>query len=156
MTFAKILKYNSCHDPATGKFCAGGQKHSSKEKLTAFMQEFWDTTAENPFNPRERITNELVGIEVYPFDGGIHLSFITSYEKKGRGSASKALGALEALADKHQVALNATVKAVPAAGAKNKKSLTNAQLHEWYGRHGFVKDKYGMIYRNPQISKGVA
>jgi len=148
--YSKILKYNQCHDPETGKFCSGGQKRASKEKLTAFMQEFWDITGENPFNPRERITSELVGLEVYPFDDGIHLSFITSYEKKGRGSASRALDALNALADKHQVAMNASVKAVPAAGAKNKKSLTNAQLHEWYGRHGFVKGKYGMIYRNPK------
>jgi len=78
-----------------------------------------------------------VNLEMKPFDGNWHLAFIGTAEKyRGKGLASKALKEILHFADKHGVAITGTVDQQGSGG------LTNYQLHAWYKRHGFIRERY--------------
>lgn len=111
-----------------------------KSVLTAFMQNLWSQTYGNPFNPRERVWNDVAGIECRPFDGRIHLSFIRSFEKN-TGGGRDALKFLTDLADKHGVEMDLDAKPVGDDGLKVNK------LRSWYMRNGFEpkQGREGMV-----------
>lgn len=118
-----------------------------KEQLDNYMNDLWKNSHGNPFDDRERIIGGA-GVEMYPFDGMMHLSFIRTLDpEKGHGSA--ALKAITDLADKHDVAISLNVQR-----PKGMKGLTNAQLWDWYRRNGFVKTSGDEMVREPQPPSG--
>lgn len=121
------------------------KKDGSKEAVDAFIEEFWENTTHNPFSNRERVWQNVAGIECVKWEGCIHLSFIRSFEK-GTGAGSAALKWLCQLADKHGVPIELHAKPVGKGG------LTANKLREWYMRHGFKSNgsKYDLI-RQPKI-----
>lgn len=74
---------------------------------------------------------EKINIEIYPFDGRIHLASIESPVEPGKGHASRALDWLLGLAAKHGVTIGASVQVLCEGG------LTHAELQSWFTRRGF-------------------
>lgn len=85
-----------------------------------------------------------------PFNSSAHVSSIMSFYKKNSGEASGALKWLTALADKHKVRMELSVKPIKNAGAEKGKNLTKAQLFAWYGRNGFKKTGQDDMERLPR------
>lgn len=117
-------------------------------KASEFMKAFWDMTDENPFGDRERIMDQSVGIECYPFNGNIHFAAIRSFYPS-QGKASAALDKFLALADSFGVTVECDAKPF------GNKGLNKAKLTAWYKRHGFVpaKSRYGLLIHEPTPSK---
>lgn len=119
-----------------------GPPDEVKARLDAFIKDFQAATRQHPFARHLDLwgsDDQLVGFEVSKFDGKIHLGAIMSFVEKGAGHASAAMKWFTDLADKHNVAIELTVKPIPGAGATNKKSLTKSQLKNWYSKFGFMK-----------------
>lgn len=98
----------------------------------AFMQEYHDSTAENPSCRRERVWETRAAFELEIFDGAIHLGCVRSFER-GNGNGTAALTWLCELADKHECAIRGTIKPC----GQTRPRLNAAQLRQWYKRHGF-------------------
>lgn len=122
----------------------------NKPELEAFMDDFRSGTGPNPLGHRDRVWNEQIVIEVRPFDGRIHISDIMSLDR-GKGNASKALGWLCSLADKHGVAMSLTPDAFGDADG-----LDDDQLTAWYARYGFKTTMGRKMVREPQQPKTAA
>jgi len=160
-TDLRVLKYDQNQKrhpkghPKGGQWADEGAENSAPlaERLTSFMEELWATTDPHPFAHGMRLTKDWVGLEVRPFDNAIHLSSIMSFVPKGKGAGTRGLLQLIALADKHQVDITGFVKPIENAGSdEGKPSLTKKQLHKWYAKHGFKKDKAGdYIRRTPKV-----
>lgn len=148
------VDWDETRHPRHPKGTEEGGKFASKETLSAFMKDLYKQTQSHPFDDRQRLLG-MVGMEVSPWSGMIHLSSIISYEKKGEGQATKALQKLTEMADKYGVILHGTAKAIPEAGAKNKKSLTTEQLKKWYKKNGF-EVKHDEIKYHPKSVKSFA
>jgi hypothetical protein len=119
-----------------------------KPNLAAFMSDITSQTFANPFNGREAVWNESVGIECSPFDGRVHLSSIRSFTRS-EGNASKALDWLTGLAQKHGVEIECDAQPFGQGG------LGKTKLTQWYKRHGFVT-KDGMLVFSPKVEKTAA
>lgn len=121
----------------------------SEDKLTAFMQELWNSTWPHPFMRGERLTSNA-WMSVRPWNGMILLKTIMSIEP-GQGGASEGLKLICDLADEHKVKVTLTAKKY---GTRDP-SLTTEQLRDWYKRYGFVvergnkRDGYDMV-REPR------
>lgn len=113
--------------------------------LDAFMADYRQGTWANPINPRERVLAEDAIMEVRPFDGRIHLSFIRAVEK-GQGGGSKGLDFLCALADKHGVEMDLEPEKVG-------QGLSNAELKKWYQSRGFKSQRGAVMVRVPKVLK---
>ena len=110
--------------------------------LESYMQDFLAGTAPHPFD-HGSLWKNVVHIQVRPFDGGIHLSWIQSlYPKKGY--ASMAMKWLTDLADKHGVPM--TLDAVPRGTGEWK--IGKGKLVAFYKKFGFKGS--GLMTRKPQ------
>ena len=91
---------------------------------------------------------EKIILEIYPFDGRIHLASIESSVERGKGHASRALDWLLELAVKHGVAIGATIQGLREGG------LTHTELSSWFARRGFtVLENMKMLYTPPTLEK---
>ena len=95
---------------------------------------------DGPFFSHFHTDKLAVGLEMKPFEGALSLAYIGTHdEARGKGLASKTLKSITDLADKHGIPIEATVKPLDRDGQKG---LSVKQLHAWYARHGFVREKY--------------
>jgi DNA topoisomerase-1 len=151
-----VQKYNKNHDPKTGRFTSGVKIGGN----AAMLDELWEHSQGHPFDRRIRLVNvspdhadDLVGIEVREWDDMVHLSSIITFSPKGKGAGSRALQSLTRLADKHGVTLDGLVKPIDNAGDSETSSLTKDQLHKWYAKHGFERERGDIIRRKPKVVK---
>lgn len=100
-------------------------------EIDDFMDDYYDSTQDHPFNDRARVHTPLATTEIHPFGNEIHISDVVAHEP---GAGSAAIEHLKALADKHKVTLSGT--AVAYAQSK-KHPMTNKQLAGWYKKRGF-------------------
>jgi hypothetical protein len=167
--FAK--KYNPTQPRHPKGHPEGGQwkpaSMTSAERNSAMLDELWEKSQPHPFDPKMRLMNvlpehrdDLVSIEAYEFDGGVHLSSIMTFSPKGKGSGTRALKMFTDMADKWGVTLNATVSPIANAGDATNPSLNLEQLHKWYAKHGFKRGWPGnereggdQIFRLPKVKK---
>lgn len=101
-----------------------------------FFQKVNEVTYPNPFNPRERVFNNIASFEIIVFYEKVHLKSIRSFEH-GKGYGSITLKAITEIADLYSITLHLE----PKSFGISKNSLSNAQLKKWYGRNGFKVDK---------------
>lgn len=145
-----LAEFNSCHNPEDGRFCSAPEAGGSGGGTSAMLRDYDAATFPHPFNNRERLTGETVGVELYPRGANVRISAIASYGERGKGAASRALRQITDLADRHGVTLELGAKPYPAGGAG--KPLSATQLKRWYARHGFVparRDAPGEMVRTP-------
>ncbi len=108
--------------------------------IESFLAEFESKTWENPLNEQERgfgfkdkgVTGYVM-VHLYKFDGSVHLSSISSTNRK-LGFASEAMKRLCAMADKYGVTM--TLMAKPFGTGKDTLKVT--ALRSWYRKFGFV------------------
>lgn len=106
---------------------------SLQPNVEAFMNEYFDATADHPFSRNARVFNNIATMEVSPFGPGVHISDVLAVEE-GKGAGNEAMQFLCALADKHGVTLDLTAKGYgERAGRMGTKELRN-----WYVKFGFV------------------
>ena len=98
--------------------------------ITSFLDQYVTETRQHPIIPRERIWENRVTLEVYPFSGRIHLASIYSLYP-GEGHASQCLDWLINLAKTHEVTIDGTAKRFGRLGG-----MPTQQLKAWYKRHG--------------------
>ena len=125
-----------------------GGSGNAGAKLDAFLHEFDSKTKPNPFMPDMGVWENSIGFELSKFDDAIHISSITSFDRKNAGNASRGLKWLCELADKHKVKLELFAVPMKNAGDREGKSLTASQLIAWYKRNGFVRDGDDYMIRN--------
>lgn len=115
---------------------------SQKVRAECLMAELIDNTEwieGNYYMWEDKIT-----LEIYPFEGRIHLASIESSMERGQGHASRALVWLLDLAAKHEVEIGATIQALREGG------LSHAELSSWFARRGFkVLENMEMLYTPP-------
>ncbi len=93
---------------------------------------------QSPLEQRTYIVNDNVFVEMYPFDGSVHLSSISSMEK-GKGNASSVLRQITNSADNRGLKMDLGAQAYSQGG------LTTPQLVDFYSKFGFVVDPEGMF-----------
>jgi len=116
-------------------------------KVDAFMRDYRSQTTSHPFSHRERLHNGEATSDVVPRGDHVRLSWIKSV-KQGKGAGSRALRSLTDLADKHGVVIKGTVSR--AVGMRKGIGLSKGELHKWYSRHGFEREKDDDIVRHPR------
>jgi hypothetical protein len=119
-----------------------------KTKVNAVIDELISIGYINPFNPREIILHDQVGVEVSYFDGGLWLSSIQSYEK-GAGAGAKAMKTILAAAAKYDVVIQLSPKPF------GQKEMNKTELKKWYKRLGFKSVRGGdrMMWKPLQNSE---
>lgn len=91
---------------------------------------------------------EKVIVEIYPFEGRIHLASIESSVERGKGHASRVLDWLVDLAARHGVTIGATIQGLREDG------LTHTELSSWFARRGFkVTENMKMLYTPPSAER---
>lgn len=124
---------------------AGKVKLTGSKDVEGFFRE-WDTMYfPHPLMPGSRafgfvcddgVTQGVVVVELHKFEGHVHLSNIMTSPENARrsGAATRALQDVCALADKHHCTITLEAHAFGRV-----KSMNNAKLAAWYGKHGFKK-----------------
>lgn len=144
-----IMKRTDDTTLADAKDIAMASMTTIPSKAATFLNEFNASTQPHPFNPRARDIGGKAFVEVYPYEGQIHVKDITStspasFGEQGSGGGSKALRLLTELADKHNIELQLSPQ------ANGPKGLSDDQLKSWYMRHGFREpDDWGDMIRKP-------
>lgn len=120
--------------------------------VKAFLDEFNKSTAPHPFDRRQSIYNDSVGIGLLPSRGSkdVDLQSIMSFVSKRQGEGSKALKWLCGLADKHGITLRLDIQPIKNAGTREGKSLTKAELRTWYESNGFKRESGDHFVRQPK------
>ena len=116
----------------------------------AFMKDFAALGRPNPMNSRELVIDDIVIVQLYPWNNHIYLMSIRTTETR-TGAATAVMKKLLALADKHNIPIECTASPFR-TGVAN--TLKKAALIRWYERLGFVKQlKSGMIYTPKGLMK---
>lgn len=115
---------------------------SSREIIEKAIDEIHSLGYRSPFDNGVIINNNVV-VEVYAFDGYLHLSSIMSIEKH-RGDATEVMHKICEIADKYKV----TIHLVPEPFGLGER-LNKTQLINWYKKFGFKKEKYDVMKRHP-------
>jgi len=115
---------------------------SPKELVQSAIDEIRSLGYKNPFDNSTVIDDNVV-VEVYYFDGYLHLSSIMSVIK-GKGDATKVMNKICEIADKYKITIHLSPEPF---GLGNR--LNKAQLIKWYKKFGFVKDRYDDMKRYP-------
>jgi hypothetical protein len=125
-----------------------GQTNNARAR--EFMQELYDYTDEHPFNHRQRILGSTaIEVSAVRTQNRIHLHDILSLEPN-KGHATKAIGYLKALANKHIVKIELFAKAY----SNSPKHITDtAHLVKWYEKLGFEIDDEN--YDEEYVDEGV-
>jgi hypothetical protein len=127
---------------------AAGLQQSAPARTEAFMEELFATTAAHPFDARVSMIG-MVGVDVSPFDGAIHLGDIRNYGPPRQGAGTEALNQLKALADKYGVTITGTAKVYDQRAGYISKAK---DLVAWYKKNGFevgrgnARDGYEITY----------
>lgn len=112
----------------------------NNDKASAFMRDLDDLSDAHPFHPRQRIIGGAT-VEVSPTSGRnqVHIHDVLSLEPN-KGHATRAMGILKKLADKHNVVLDLFAKAY----SNSPSHITDTeQLVRWYQKLGFeITDDY--------------
>ena len=117
---------------------------AKKQALSAYIDDFLEATQPHPFD-RSSIYKGHTVVELRPFDGRIHLSWIQTLKPKS-GAATETMKFLTELADKHGVAMS--LSAVPKGKGETK--IPKAKLVAFYKRFGFTGHPDEMI-REPSV-----
>lgn len=117
----------------------------------AFFKELNDCYMRNPFMPLEHIIGKaIVQLQSTSVRNQVELAFIKSLESRG-GHASRALDAVGALADKHNITIELFVIPLKGCAVARKAALNKKELLAWYARHKFVLvEGTGYMRRTPQ------
>lgn len=119
---------------------------SQKVRMECLMAEVIDNTEWIEGN--YYMWEEKIILEIYPFDGRIHLASLESSVERGKGHASRALDWLLDLAAKHGVAIGATLQELCEGG------LTHSELSSWFSRRGFkLMENMNMLYTPPSAER---
>ena len=116
----------------------------SQASLKSYMSDFLEATQPHPFD-RSSVYNGHTVVELRPFDGRIHLSWIQTLKPKS-GAATETMKFLTELADKHGVAMS--LSAVPKGSGETK--IPKAKLVAFYKRFGFTGHPDDMV-REPKV-----
>jgi hypothetical protein len=117
---------------------------AKKQALSDYIDDFLEATQPHPFD-RSSIYKGHTIVELRPFDGRIHLSWIQTLKPKS-GAATETMKFLTELADKHGVAMS--LSAVPKGKGETK--IPKAKLVAFYKRFGFTGHPDEMI-REPSV-----
>ena len=117
-----------------------------KQALRDYITDFLEATQPHPFDDRSSIYNGHTIVDLRPFDGRIHLSWIQTLKPKS-GAATETMKFLTELADKHGVAMS--LSAVPKGKGETK--IPKAKLVAFYKRFGFIGHPDEMI-REPSTT----
>lgn len=124
-------------DEVTRLKLGGGGDNS---RAQAFIQDLEGLSDAHPFHPRQRIIGGAT-VEISPVRGTnqVHIHDVLSLEPN-KGHATRALGLLKKLADKHKVVIDLFAKAY----LRNPGYISDTeQLVRWYQRLGFeITDDY--------------
>lgn len=116
------------------KILKEGYGNTDKEKVLKAVKEIQSQGYPNPFNPREIIIQDKVGLEVSFFDGALWVSSITSFEQ---GGGRLGMEIILKTADKYQIIVRLDAEPF------GKKTLNKSKLIAWYKRLGFKKASQG-------------
>ena len=106
------------------------------DKTGKFMEHYYELTSPHPFSDKIRIFGNVM-LELYPFNGNIHLSDIRTMAPKS-GAATNAIKLLTELADRHFVKIDLIAK----PNSKDKNHITDiTTLVNFYKKHGFTVDE---------------
>lgn len=117
---------------------------AKKQALSDYIDDFLEATQPHPFD-RSSIYKGHTIVELRPFDGRIHLSWIQTLKPKS-GAATETMKFLTEIADKHGVAMS--LSAVPKGKGETK--IPKAKLVAFYKRFGFTGHPDEMI-REPSV-----
>src|SRR6185369_4829545 len=122
-----------------------GYGNNSKEEVLEAISDIRSQGYPNPFDTREIVIQNKVGIDISFFDGALWVSSITSYEK---GGGRLGMQVILNAADKHGVIVRLSPEPF------GKKTLNRSQLINWYKRLGFNRSKIQDRYeRLPQLKE---
>jgi hypothetical protein len=106
------------------------------DNTTKFIEDYYKLTSEHPFSEKIRVFGNVM-LELYPFNGNIHLSDIRTMAPKS-GAATNAIKMLTELADRNHVKLELIAKPY----SKDKQHITDIEvLVNFYKKHGFTVDE---------------
>lgn len=128
--------------PRTAQVTLGTEENT--QALKSYMSDFLEATQPHPFD-RSSIYNGHTVVELRPFEGKIHLSWIQTLKPKS-GAATETMKFLTGLADRHGVAMS--LSAVPKGRGETK--IPKAKLVEFYKRFGFTGHPDDMV-REPKV-----
>jgi hypothetical protein len=123
---------------------AAAELDAKKQALSNYIDAFLEATQPHPFD-RSSIYNGHTIVDLRPFDGKIHLSWIQTLKPKS-GAATETMKFLTDLADKYGVAMS--LSAVPKGKGETK--IPKAKLVEFYKRFGFTGHPDDMV-REPKV-----
>ena len=127
----------------------GSASEQKTGRLESFLSDLWQQTTPLPDGKTtEVVWRDSVVIDARLRFQRIHIETIRSLTE-GQSNATAALEFLTGLADKHDVELE--VVPVPFGS----KRMDQAQLREWYMRHGFKKEGNLYVY-HPKVAKTAA
>lgn len=109
----------------------GGKTSETSKKLDRFMDDYYDSTSEHPFDGRARIHGDSATSELSSAFGEIHMHDIRALRP---GGGHEALEQIKSLADKHGVEISGTAKAY---GRSAKYPMNSKQLAGYYKKRGF-------------------
>jgi hypothetical protein len=112
------------------------EEGSMPPNVEAFMNEYYEATADHPFSRNARVFNNIATLEVSPFGPGVHISDVLALEKR-QGAGKAAMQFLCGLADKHGVTLDLTAKAYMDKHS-SPETMDTKNLKKWYVSFGFV------------------
>lgn len=137
-----VRRYN---EGATEKDIIEQQTPVIKEATREDVQGIYDDIKQSgmpvyqsPLERRTYIVNDNVFVEMYPFEGSVHLSSISSMEK-GKGNASSVMRQITNSADSRGLKMDLGAKAFSEGG------LTTSKLIDFYTKFGFTVDPEGMF-----------
>ena len=137
-----VRRYN---EGATKKDIIEQQTPVIKEATREDVQGIYDDIKQSgmpvyqsPLQQRTFIVNDNVFVEMYPFEGSVHLSSISSMEK-GKGNASSVMRQITNSADSRGLKMDLGAKAFSEGG------LTTSKLIDFYTKFGFTVDPEGMF-----------
>jgi len=109
----------------------GGKTSETSKKLDRFMDDYYDSTSDHPFDDRSRIHGNSATSELSSAFGKIHMHDIRALTP---GGGHEALEHIKRLADKHGVEITGTAKAYNRSA---KYPMNSNQLAGYYKKRGF-------------------
>lgn len=116
------------------KILKEGYGNTNKEEVLKAINEIRKQGSPNPFDPREIVIQNKVGVTISFFDGALWISAINSFEQ---GGGRLGMEIILKVADKYKVITRLDPEPY------GNKTLNRSQLIAWYKRLGFKKSNQG-------------
>jgi hypothetical protein len=112
----------------------------SAMSIDDFMVDWMNETTTNMLNEKERLVDDVAGVELRPSGGDIYIDSIRAFEA-GQGAGNAALAKIIEIADRNGVRLRLTAQEFVTGATAEGQGLSNNDLIKWYERNGFVRSK---------------